>query len=333
MACRLAENEPLKKLRTDIGIQASCHSFRPDCVHRLRQASRTSALGASGAVIGYCQALFRRIGTPAENTRRVIDLLAGIRAPWSNSHELFWGHKGTDSASAFINSAFEPLRGVGRVPILITPLRPASNAAELKDIFSVSAPVEENEPVLVRTVIGDRADVTALSDLLHLILDQAFASQRLPNWWPLIQGSVGLEDWQALKDSVGTRWKYLNIAVNPFMNAECRQFVTPQVTVCQIPVGTAETTGKDGFVGLPEVIPISGRATEKGYDLVAYLRSFRDFDVSPTFLLLGPCQEHWTDRFNQQRVAAVLPFIRSACEELWDDIKPEAREMVWRMSA
>ena len=41
-----------------------------------RRAMQQERFGISGAVLGYCQALFNRVGAPAEHTSRVLSLLS-----------------------------------------------------------------------------------------------------------------------------------------------------------------------------------------------------------------------------------------------------------------
>src|SRR5690349_3082307 len=106
MACKVAENVPLAKLRSALGVQASCHSFRPICISGLpRYAPDTAALAAPGAVIGYCQALFGRRESPTAHTQFVIDSLSQVGAPWKLSHELFWGYRGEVTPQAYLDEA------------------------------------------------------------------------------------------------------------------------------------------------------------------------------------------------------------------------------------
>src|SRR6195952_1341359 len=122
MACHIAEKRPLSLLRSHLGLAAQCHSFRTTCSLSRGAPSGAGALGAPGAVLGYCQALFAYAGSPREHTARVRAALQGIHAPWSSSHELYWGFRGTESALDFVREGMEPLLGTGRVPVLITAL-------------------------------------------------------------------------------------------------------------------------------------------------------------------------------------------------------------------
>ena len=249
MGCRLAENAPLGALRAEFGIEPSCHSFRDDCVHYLLQPTRQKALAATGAVIGYCQALFHRCRNACRKYTACGAPVSSIGAPWSHSHELYWGHRGADTPQAFINSAFEPFRGVGRVPIVITELRASRDAAAIAEIVAVTPPVEENEPVLVRIILEDRADIDAAAATINRLLAQSRAAGAMPRWWPLLQGDLAPDQWQRLKTDLGSSWKYLNIAVNPFVTTDARALIDSQVTVCQVPVGVADAIAADGFVG------------------------------------------------------------------------------------
>jgi hypothetical protein len=333
MACRLADNQPLMNLRAALGVAKTCHSLRPDCIHRLQRPEGETALGAVGAVIGYCQALFVRRGSAGEHTTRVGQLLAQIGAPWAQSHELFWGHKGTQSAEAFLVDAIQPLRSLGRVPILITPLKPATDGAAIAEICAVSPPVAEHEPVLVRVVVTSEDDIDVLATSMRAQVRLAFQTGDMPVWWPLIQGSLSLDGWKSLREKLGDAWQFANIAVNPFMSSACMDYVQSQITVAQIPVGLATVASSEGWVELPSAMVISDRAGNCGYSLPQYLAKFEHFQTCPSMILLGPSDPTWSDETNQGRIAAILPIVKEASDKLWSGLTPAAKELVWSLAA
>jgi len=60
MACKVADNQPLQRLRKDLGLPFQCHSLREHCVQGQSRQIGDFTMGGSGAAIGYCQALFNR---------------------------------------------------------------------------------------------------------------------------------------------------------------------------------------------------------------------------------------------------------------------------------
>lgn len=333
MVCRVADNPPLKALRAFIGAEESCHSFRGDCLHRLNPAANDRALGASGAIFGYCQALFARIGTPAENTIRVQRLLQAIDAPWAFSHELFWGHKGEMGVQDFVSSAVEPLTGLGRVPILITSLTPTANVDELREICGVTPPVAENEPILFRTVAATRDDLLRFAEMIDGMVASALRARVMPKWWPLIQTSCDESDWLWFRDRLGSNYRFVNTAINPFQQPRMIELMRDQVTVMQVPIGEASDILSSGCVDLNDHVPIFGKGSAKGYDAAEFLSELDKFDAAPTLIVLGPTLPEWTDADNQRRVAAILPFIRSACLEAWHGISFERKREILAMVA
>ena len=109
MACKIADNEPLQRLRKDLGVPFQCHSLRDHCQQGADRRLGKATMGGAGAAIGYCQALFNRAGTSDIQSRLVLEVLSTINAPWSQSHELFWGYRHDETAAGFLQNALEPL--------------------------------------------------------------------------------------------------------------------------------------------------------------------------------------------------------------------------------
>lgn len=334
MGCRLAENAPLKLLRNELGLAPQCHSLRPDCLHKLARPRPGAALGAAGAVIGYCQALFHRHGSPSDHTRLVAARLEEIGAPWALSHELFWGQRWPEEGAAeFIDQAVAPLAGAGRIPILITPLRPAADAEVISTIVAVSpASLDEMEPILLRLVLADRADVDAIAAHLLRELEAAAAAGRMPRWWPLVQSNMDGEMWLHLRQLLGSAWQFLNVAVNPFTPARLIETLGSQITVAQFPIGLGEDMA-GRWIGIPKGMPISGKGDATGYDFEAYVQILEGLSASPTAIVLGPSDPAWSTDVNQQRIESFIPYLHIISSRLWGGISRETREMVWALAA
>lgn len=335
MACRIADNLPLQTLLKDIGSSARCHSYRKGCVHGLPGPSADSVLGTAGAAIGYCQALFQRVGTARQNTERVAKLLGEIGAPWSRSHELFWGHRGEQTPTQFVNDAAAPLLGDGRVPILITGLNAGSDAVEINEICCSKVSVAEGETVLLRVVVSDATGMTNLANLMQRIVSESEAAQQPPVWWPLIQGDLEPKQWASLKCELGSLWKYANVAMNPFFSAPQFDAVAEQITVAQVPVGLAEGVGSDSRVTLhAKMGTLTGaRGPDDSYLFGEYVDTMLGLDHAPTLIVLGPSHGTWTDEINQRRVAALLPLLFEACEKIWGQLSGATRNELWRLAA
>lgn len=333
MACRLAENEPLLQLREDLGLPKQCHSLREDCVHGLTRLEKHQVLAAPGAVIGYCQALFNRVGDPREHTSRFTSLLQSIGAPWPKSHELFWGYRGADQPQAYLNGALGPLAGTGRVPIVITGLDPAKDSVELNNLLQTQPGVMQNEPVLVRIVLGSQESFVATARLIRSLLADCRRDRRMPIWWPLLQSTMPIEQWNWLKVELADEWKYLNVAVNPFTTDDVFDFVSDRITVAQIVVGHAEGISDDGVITMAPGMKIAGAADGASYRLRDYIARLATLEVVPTLIVLGPSLPEWTDEMNTARLAKLLPHVDSACRSLWSDLPPDQISMILKMPA
>ena len=333
MACKIAENLPLSKLAKSLGVPVRCHGRRHACIQNLAMESEDVVLGAAGAVLGYCQALFQPSATATEHTLKVSRLLAEIRAPWAQSHELFLGHRGRQTTTGFVSDAFEPLRGTGRVPILITGLDPAGDAAELAEVIAARIPVPESQTVLVRVVLKSPGSIDAAAQLLLRMVAEAKATRRLPLWWPLLQSPLPVAEWRRLRALLGEVWAYTNIAVNPFADEALYDEAPEQITVGQIAVGKSEDICSDGRISLAPEMKILGSESIGAYSLHGFLERLGKLPVVPTLIVLGPSQPGWNDAANQERLVKLLPLLRAGCDKLWHALTPERREQVWQLAA
>jgi hypothetical protein len=333
MACSIAENEPLVALRKHLSLSDSCHSFRTNCLQGHPQRSGELAMGIPGAVLGYCQALFARSGPPGAHTARVKDLLLEVRAPWARSHELFWGYRRGEQPGDFIHAAMQPLLGTGRVPIVITALDPAQDEDEIRGLLTSEPPVFPGETVLVRMVLGSERSIDAASRWTRHLVAQAEADGRLPRWWPLFQGHLPATAWKAFKNASGPTWRFSNVAVNPFTPDDVLDVVREQVVVGQVVLGRADGVRSDGRMEIPSSMKVSGSAGRTGYDLPGFLQRLAELPSTPTLIVLGPSEQDWSDGYNQERIARLIPLLRNGCDELWAHLPASRRTAVWAMSA
>lgn len=333
MGCHLAENEPLNRLRADLGLPLQCHSFRRHCLQQHSRPTDEFALGAVGAAIGYCQALFGRAGVGEAHTMRVLRLLQEIDAPWANSHELFWGYRREEPAAEFLVGGMRPLVGKGRIPVLITSLDPATDAPEIETIVNTQSPISPGETVLVRLVLREHRSIDSAVALLRQLVGEAKQCRRMPAWWPLFQARSDQGSMQRFAQLAGTLWPYANIAVNPFTPRSVSEVVREQVTVGQVVVGNESGIKDDGLIMLPAELTISGAPPSGAYSLPTYFEELGQFDTPPTLIILGPSLPSWSDSMNQGRIAKLVPHLHTACNGLWKRVEPSRREAVWRMSA
>jgi hypothetical protein len=263
----------------------------------------------------------------------VINLLSEIDAPWVNSHELFWGYKNFETTDTYLNSAITPLVGTGRVPILISGLDPAFDLAEIENIISSPISVHSGETILLRMVLSGRKSVENVSKLVKRILQDCRANKRLPVWFPLLQGNLTIEEWSKLKALLEDDWKYLNVAVNPFIKDKEFEFIRDQITVAQIPIGLANGISESGLIKLAPGMKIMGAKEQDSYSLTDYFAKLNILGVAPTLIVLGPSLPDWSDEVNQDRVRKLLPALRESCNTLWDGLSLSRRNFVWEMTA
>jgi hypothetical protein len=333
MGCHLAENGPLKRLRDDLGFPDQCHSLRPRCIEGFEPRKGSAVLGAPGAVIGYCQALFNYAGNPAAHTRRVVRLLNEIEAPWANSHELFWGFRRDESPSAFVQRGITPLLGNGRVPIVITGLDPARDKSTIESILATDPVIYSGETILVRIILGNDDSIFPAAEIITRLLKNSIASKEMPKWWPLLQTNFNVSQWKRLRNLLGSAWKYVNVAVNPFGSADVVDFAAQQLTIAQVVLGGAAGIFDDGHIQLAPGVKVFGSSDAALYSLDDYARQLSTLEIAPTLIVLGPSAPDWTDRDNKRRIAKFLPILRRACDQLWNGIQPMRREAVWKLAA
>lgn len=333
MACSIADNTPLKKLQVDLGLPPQCHSLRAHCIQGYESRTVEHTLGLPGTAIGYCQALFNYAGDPVSHTSKVIRLLKEINAPWANSHELFWGHKKQESPTEFVEQAISPLLGIGRVPVLITGLDPAQQKEEIEGILETSPAVQPGETILVRMVVNDKQSIKAAASLIHSLADTCRDNIAMPKWWPLLQGDLNIGQWELLQSLLGKDWRYVNTAVNPFVTDEVLEFLQDNITVAQIPIGLAEGISVDGTIRLAAGIKIMGASDQSSYSILDFVNVLSTLEYPPTLIILGPSLPEWTDVINQERLDALFPILRKACDSLWGGVSDVRRETIWNMSA
>jgi hypothetical protein len=333
MVCSIADNTPLKKLQGELGLPQRCHGKRRECIRGFETRSGDFVMGLPGTALGYCQALFNYAGHPAEHTEKVIKLLNEIDAPWSYSHELFWGYRQSEAPGEYVEQGIKPLLGTGRVPVLITSLDPNRHRLDLQAIMATSPALPENETVLVRTVLADEDSVRGAIDMIRRIVARARATGAMPNWWPLLQGNLALEEWTRLRNELGTDWDYVNVAVNPFVSDDVFELVQDRITVAQIPVGLANGISADGWIELPAGMKITGGGDCPVYSVPRFGAKLCHLPAAPTLIVLGPAQPGWSDLQNQQRLAALMPALRNLCDMMWQSLSSGRREEVWRMVA
>lgn len=332
MACKVAENIPLSKLRDDLGLPYQCHSLREDCIHNYTKPSGNYTMGIPGAAIGYCQALFNNAGNPEAHTNLVIDQLTQIDAPWLMSHELFWGYNNNETADSFVSGAIKPLLGEGRVPILITSLNPAKDLDEIKDITETQPPIFPGETALLRVVIDSDESIDNSIKIMKETLDKSRSNKEMPKWWLLLQGEIEEAKWIDVKNRMGEDWKYVNIAVNPFTYNLIPGFCLSQVTVAQVVVGHKSGIYDDGVITISEGMKISGAKEGDTYNIFRYFNELKKLILIPTLIVLGPSLPNWTVDENKERLNKLIPLLKSACNELWSEIG-NRRDVVWELKA
>lgn len=333
MGCLIAENRPLSILAKELKLTNKCHSLRRDCIHNLERFTGHFTLGTSGAAIGYCQALFVKSTLPKENTENIINLLEEINAPWYKSHELYWGNKGSESTKDYISQSIEPLLGEGRMPVFITPLNPNKDLEVIKEIVETEASIFEGETALIRIVLTDSNSIDAIVPLMKKIITKAKEQHKMPKFWFLIQGLLTELDWTYFKGLLGEDWKYVNLAVNPFTIDELPSSYWDQITVAQVVLGSKEGIDEKGIIALPSGMNISGAKECDSYSIFDYFHKLCEIQVPPTLIILGPSLPQWSNSYNQERIAKLLPLLKSSCNILWRKVNEPRRELVWSLVA
>jgi hypothetical protein len=334
MACKIAENQPLSLLRRQLGTPNQCHSLREECIHGYERHSGERIMGIPGAALGYCQGVFKRAGGAETHTQHVTRLLSEIGAPWAKSHELFWGNRRDESPSEFVEQGMRPLWGSGRVPILITELDPARNIETIESIVATTPAIYPGEVVLIRLVLSGKESVDRASALIRRVFYESRMAKEMPKWWPLLQSDMKLEEWKRLEEVLGDDWRFVNVAVNPFMPSDVYEYLRDQITVGQVPVGLAEGVSSEGTIKLaPGMVRLTGAVDCAAYSLPEYMEQLSTLDTAPTLIVLGPSLLGWSDVINQRRIAALLPPLRDGCNILWGSLEASQRDMIWNLAA
>lgn len=319
MVCRVADNAPLEALRVHLDAPKGCHSQRVDCVHRLPRFDGEGYFGIAGAFIGYCQALFGMQGGHSDNTNHIAQLLSTAGLPWARSHELFLGHRTqTETVAEFVEAAAAPLKSLGRVPILITGLNVRGDRAMIDDILCSPVSVVPGETILCRVVAKGDADVLAVADVLLRLVRFAEAQGRMPQWWPLIQASSGdAHAWRQARSKLGSAWRFLNVAVNPYLDDDTFDSIRDQITVAQFIVPSHQDIASDGLVRLTSGMTISGASENAVYSIPRFMDRLGGLNSWPTSIFLGPALPHWTEHENLRRTAAAVGCFVHNIQERW----------------
>lgn len=332
MACAVAENSPLERLRVRIGAPPLCHSRRPGCMHGLASADEGKVLGSQGAAIGYCQALFRYSGSTASHTAQVLRQLREAGAPWAWSHELFWGFKQPqEQTRCFVSEGMRPLSNSGRVPVVISGLDPAVDEEEVGKIVGTDVPVADGATVLLRVVLRSEASIEPFCRLHAVLVERALRSGRIPQWWLLAQFLGGREGLGSLKAKLGSNVSYVNVAVNPFSDAAVYDHFPDEIVVAQTPIGDADNIHDDGTILIPSNMAIAGANDVRLWSLPTYVERVGGLGSSPTYIVLGPALPGWTDRINIDRVGRFAGLLRSS--RLWPFLNEVAEARVMAMPA
>ncbi len=336
MACSIAVNIPLQRLRKHLGLPEQCHSsIRSErCLHGLPSGG-VGANGIIGAAFGYCQGLVNRSTEgPAEHTNLVTKTLEEIHAPWNRSHELFWGYKPeTMSATEFIELAIRPLEKDGRVPVLITGLDPSEDRAEIETIFNAKPKLAEGETMLVRLILSNEKSINAVVELIRKIIQNSEVKSKMPQLWPLLQGHLTIVQWNQLKTTLGNFWKYVNVAINPFTPPEIITEIERQVTVAQIVVGN-EFGITDDVINIIPGNDVSNSLKDKKYSLKDYFTTLLSLDTTPTLIVCGPSKPEWKPDENKRQLSKLLMLVKKYVNEiLWKTVCSERQKLLWELQA
>lgn len=333
MVCKVADNPPLQVLRRHLGLSPQCHSLREHCVQGYNRQLGAFTMGGSGAAIGYCQAVFNRVGPPSQQTKTVTEALMKINAPWSKSHELYWGYRDKEAASDFLNEAITPLAGSGRVPILITGLDPSYDSDAINAILKSSPPIFPGESILIRLALKSERSIEPAAYLIKQLLSRAYETDQMPLWWPLLQADFRSDQWRKIKKLLGEAWQYVNVAINPFADPDAVNEVFEQITVVQFVVGLSEGIRSDGIIELPPEMKILGAPEDAAYDIFSYAREMQNLPNLPICIILGPSAPTWTQQQNCDRLRKYLVVFKEATEVLWSRMNKNDRELIWGLSA
>lgn len=332
MACKIAENTPLKSLQTYLGLPSRCHSFRKKCISNLQMPDGTGVLAIQGAVLGYCQALFSNQSDSANlHTQSVVDHLQKIEAPWHRSHELFLGYKPSNMrVNDYVRSASKPLAGSGRVPILITGLCVTDPLVE--EIVQGDFGFSDSETMLVRLIL-ENEHIDQAVFLMEKLIAAAECKGSMPQIWPLFQSNLSLANLMRFRAKLGSNWKFTNFAVSPFNGLSLIDSCPENVTVAQWVVGSLENIHADGKIVLSDEVRVYGAENSAGYQVQEFSASITELPYAPTNILLGPSQPSWNADYNSKRISKYLGIAQQAIQSAWKVESQKLRKGIWSMPA
>ena len=333
MACKIADNFALAQLRADLGLKLGCHSLREHCALALERRSGDQTMGIPGAALGYCQALFNRVGPAIEHTSAVAEHLATAGMPWSKSHEMYYGYREDETIGDFICGGIRPLLAGGRMPILITTLQPHRDFDEISRIVETDNKVFPGETALLRIVLNSHSDIQYAKSIMLNILSRSEDKKQMPKWWPLLQGNLDKSGWKTLRLEMGVAWKYVNIAVNPFTPISIVDEIFDQITVAQVAIGRSEDIKDNGNITLSSAMPMTKLLNKLDYNLFEYLAPLSELAVSPTLIILGPSLPNWSAGYNIKRLMSLRPILLESTRVLWKDLDDAAHAEVWKQAA
>lgn len=308
-----AESGPLAALREDIGAQKPVQSG-------------SFAGGSFGSIIGYCQGLFNGSGPPGVHTQHVISSLQRALAPHCKSHELYWDYRRRETADEFVQNAIAPLRGSGRVPVLITHLDPAADTATIKQIIDTRPAVFPGETILLRMVLGSEESIPKAGEIVTSLIERSEKSGEMPVWWPLLQADFGAREWMQLKSILGNEWQYASIAVNPFTDRAVLRKFQDQIAIAQFLVGEAEKISADGTVAV-HTKTCSGEIFQRGYNILDYAARIRESGIAAKSIICGPSLPEWTVGQNVERVRRFVQLFREAANSQLINEEPDRKRL------
>jgi hypothetical protein len=333
MACRIAENKPLKKLASDLDLQHMCHSLRGDCIQSLERAQGEAVMGSPGAVLGYCQGLFVNSDKPEKHTSNLIKWLEDINAPHPKSHELLWTNRNSESATEYIDKAMQPLIGTGRVPVIITSYDTATDRDAINEILSADAKIYEGETALVRVYLGSAHSKKMSAISLERMTKEVEEKRSIPKFWTLMQGDFPAKDWDKLRQSSGKYWQYANVAATPFTSDEVLENLRDNITVAQFLVSSKKGIHADGTIEVSKEACIGQEVTTRTYNIYEYAQRLSKNGILPTSIICGPSNPEWSIGYNKDRLETYLSHYKAATKDLWPSLKKDKRSEILALPA
>lgn len=253
--------------------------------------------------------------TPEEHTSHVVARLNEVGAPQNTSHELYWNYRENEPVEEYINRAIKPLVDNGRVPILLTSLDPTRDALIINEIFSSKPIVAKGQTMLVRLCLRSEESIRAVEKIIKSILEVTKKTKKMPTWWPLLQADFDISSWNKLKDALGSDWKYVNIAINPFTDLRVLDEFKDQITVAQFVLGANEDIHTDGNVAITSRCDIGSAINcKRTYNLFEYAQKIKEVGLDPIRIICGPSLPEWNVEYNCSRLEKFLPVYNEAVD-------------------